>query len=196
MTMSCCDTYSVLREIGLFHRRHLPLFQTLADFFLAVEIGYHARCCGPLTLKQLFLLEIAPPATVQRRLKRLIHLGIVNKRFRPGDGRMVEFGLSPRGEKLLADYAQYIARVAGVARKTGQGHANMIKVVDMATTMQVCGTCAHWEGAREFRDGLCSFVADSEGSCRWLAEQGRSFVDSITLSTREGRPQCWKPCES
>jgi hypothetical protein len=57
----------------------------------------------------------------------------------------------------------------------------------------VCGTCAHWDGAREAQQDKVRVIADSEGVCKLLAAQGRGFVETITLSTR--RPVCgdWAP---
>lgn len=102
--------YSTLRDIRAFQRKHLPLLESWVDYDLAVEIGYHQAWGKPLTLKQVILLDIAPPATVQRRLKRLASLGVVTKMLRRSDGRMVEFGIAPQTDRLFRRYAAWIGR--------------------------------------------------------------------------------------
>lgn len=71
----------------------------------------------------------------------------------------------------------------------------MIRLITMSQTEQVCGTCGHWEGARDIQQETCQFVEDSEGVCRYLAETGRKFIETLTLSTH--RPSCeqWKPVQ-
>lgn len=189
--------YSTLRNIRAFQRKHLSLLESRVDYDLAVEIGYHQRWGRPLTLKQLVLLDIAPPATVQRRLKRLVSLGVVTKMLRPSDGRMVEFGISPEADRRFRRYAAWVGRCMNNDKpRRARGRNTMIRLLTLSRDEKVCGTCAHWEGARETEQGACQFVEDSEGVCRHLAETGRTFVDTLTLSTH--RPACgqWKPCGS
>ncbi|MGD9786836.1 MAG: hypothetical protein AB7U30_02670 [Sulfuricellaceae bacterium] len=121
------NAYSVLRQIGSFQKKHLSMLQSHEDYAIAAEIGYHQEIGKPLTLKQLFLLEIASPATVQRRLKRLINLGVVSKKYRQSDGRMVELGLSPQTDRAFRRYADSIGRSFGRSRsggKTASGDKN------------------------------------------------------------------------
>lgn len=175
------------------------MLQTLVDFDLAIEIGYHQALDEPLTLKHLFLLDVAPPATVQRRLRRLISLGLATKSFRPDDGRMVELRLSGKMEKMLVRYAAKIDKVSNgelsEAKNKAGGQPDMIRVVTKNMDERVCGTCAHWDGAREKLDGgACNFVEDGEGVCRKLASQGLGFSSTVMRSTQPGQTQCWEPC--
>jgi hypothetical protein len=198
------SAYSVLRKIDSFQKKHLPMIQSFEDYTIAVEIGYYQEIGKPLTLKQLFLLEIASPATVQRRLKRLINQGLVSKKYRQTDGRMVELGVTPQMNRLFRRYAGCIRKSFEIPKggaKTVTGDMNQIGgresvygLITMNRLEPVCGTCAHWDGARDVQQDDCRFVADSEGICNLLAEKGRDFVDTITLSTH--RPICgdWTPC--
>lgn len=198
------SAYSVLRKIASFQKKHLSMLQSHEDYAIAVEIGYHQEIGKPLTLKQLFLLEIASPATVQRRLKRLINLGVASKKYRQSDGRMVELGLSPQTDRAFRKYADSIGRsfgsprrgakaVSGGKNKSG-GRTTVYGLVTMDQMEPVCGTCVHWDGAREIQQNQVRVIADSEGVCGLLAAQGRDFVETITLSTH--RPPCgeWSPC--
>jgi len=200
------NAYSVLRKIGSFQKKHLSMLQSHEDYSIAVEIGYHQEIGKPLTLKQLFLLEIASPATVQRRLKRLINLGVVSKKYRQNDGRMVELGLSSQTDRAFRKYADNIGRSFGSPksdtkiaardeRKPG-GKNTVYGLVTMDRMESACGTCVHWDGAREIQQQQVRFIANSEGVCNLLASQGKDFVETITLSTH--RPVCgdWEPCEA
>src|SRR5262245_42953969 len=77
--MSRLQDFETVREKRAYERRFLPLLKTVVDFDLACEIGYHQLVGCPLTVKQLLLLNLAPPATVLRRLDRLCVLGMVER---------------------------------------------------------------------------------------------------------------------
>ena len=72
----------------------IPGVKTCKDFDIAVEIGYHQQKGTPLTMKQLILLNIVPPATMRRHLNRMIREGTVHKHHSPNDLRIVYFTLS------------------------------------------------------------------------------------------------------
>lgn len=192
------NTYLILRKINAFQKKHFSVLQSMVDWSMVIEIGYFQECGKPLTLKQLFLQNIASATTVQRRLKRLVSLGIVTKSFRPTDARMVELRVTVPADKLFKKYAEWISRNVNNQGKSGgsakgKGNGNLIQMLTLGLAEKMCGTCGHWEGAREVRQDMCTFVADSEGVCRYLAGQGREFIDTLTLSTH--RPTCdqWKP---
>lgn len=187
------NTYLILRKINAFQKKHFSMLQSMVDWSMVIEIGYHQECGKPLTLKQLFLQNIASATTVQRRLKRLISLGIVTKSFRATDARMVELRVTVPADKLFKKYADWISKSAlnhgkngGAAKGKDQG--KQIQMVILSLSEQVCATCRYWEGAREIRQGACTFVADSEGVCRYLAGKGMDFIETLTLSTH--RPTC------
>ena len=87
--------FSTLRARRVYEREHLPFLLTLEDFDVIHEIGYHQESGRPLTLKLLFLQNIGSIATIQRRVRRLKHLGVVQQRRSDGDKRNVELTISP-----------------------------------------------------------------------------------------------------
>ncbi len=98
--------FESIREKRAYERRFLPFLRTVVDFDLACEIGYHQLATSPLTVKQLLLLKLAPPATVMRRLDRLCALGIVSRVRSRRDGRVHELQLTPDVLRLFADYGR------------------------------------------------------------------------------------------
>ena len=71
---------------------------------IVIEIGYAEEEGRPLTLKQLFLLNITSRTTVRRRLTRLIEQGIVMRRKHKSDQRSTLLTLSSSSTKLLGKY--------------------------------------------------------------------------------------------
>lgn len=193
------NIYTTLRAINQLQRKHLPMFESTVDFNIAVEIGYFQECGTPLTLKQLFLLEVASPATVQRRLKLLVHKGLVKKSDNPSDGRMVELTLTEDADRMFRKYLLQIERVTGkskrhilnerLARNNRQN--NMFELIVKRPDEKVCGTCGYWEGARQLQGGMIQMVRDSEGVCRYLADQGKPFLDTLRLTQHECSGDCW-----
>lgn len=72
----------------------IPGVKTCKEFDIAVEIGYYQQKGTPLTMKQLALLNIVPPATMRRHLNRMIKEGTVQKHPSQNDLRIVYFTLS------------------------------------------------------------------------------------------------------
>jgi len=93
-----------LRALRTFEKQHLGFLRTIEDHDLVREIGFHQAEGKPLTLKQLFLLDVGSVATVQRRLRRLKQLGIVHQHRSALDGRAVELTLTPKCLKLFEKY--------------------------------------------------------------------------------------------
>ena len=93
------------RQQRLLAKRYLPFLKTLADFDIAAEVGFHELSLAPLTVKQLLLLELAPPVTVFRRLNRLCDLGVIVRTRSPRDRRVHELRLSPAVHRLFAMYS-------------------------------------------------------------------------------------------
>lgn len=94
-----------LRQQRLLAKRYLPFLKTLADFDITAEVGFHELSLAPLTVKQLLLLELAPPVTVFRRLNRLCDLGVIVRTRSPRDRRVHELRLSPPVHRLFAMYS-------------------------------------------------------------------------------------------
>jgi DNA-binding MarR family transcriptional regulator len=101
--------FEKLRARTAFEKQHLPQLKTLEDHRLVHEVGYHQSQGRPLTLKQLFLLDTGSIATVQRRLRRLKQLGVIQQRRSATDRRAVELTLSPKYQRLFARYGQLLA---------------------------------------------------------------------------------------
>jgi hypothetical protein len=86
-------------------KRYLPFLRTLNDFDIASEVGFHELSGTPLTVKQLLLLELAPPVTVFRRLNRLCDLGIIVRTRSLRDRRVHELRFAPAVHRLFAMYS-------------------------------------------------------------------------------------------
>ena len=101
-----CQDLEPFRRQRVFARRYLPFLKTLADFDITSEVGFHELSAAPLTVKQLLLLELAPPVTVFRRLNRLCDLGIIVRTRSLRDRRVHELRLAPAVHRLFAMYSQ------------------------------------------------------------------------------------------
>ena len=69
--------FAGLKKIREFEKLQLSFLNSVFDFDIVIEIGYHEEMGHPLTMKQLFLLEICPRSTVRRKLGKLIDQGVV-----------------------------------------------------------------------------------------------------------------------
>jgi DNA-binding MarR family transcriptional regulator len=101
--------FDKLRARTAFEKQHLPQLKTLEDHQLIHEIGWHEAQGRPLTLKQLFLLDAGSIATVQRRLRRLKQLGLIQQRRSARDRRAVELTLSPKLHRVFAKYGELLS---------------------------------------------------------------------------------------
>lgn len=87
----------------------LPGIKTCKDFDIAIEIGHYQHLGQPLTLKQLLLLNIAPPATLRRHLERMIKDGMIIKHASRNDLRIVYFTLS---QSAINSFEQYLEQIS------------------------------------------------------------------------------------
>ena len=106
--------FEAIREKRAYERRVLPFLKTIVDFDIACEIGYHQLAGCALTVKQLLLVSLAPPATVMRRLDRLCALGIVKRTRSLRDGRVHELQLTGEILKLMAEGARGVGMTARI----------------------------------------------------------------------------------
>src|ERR1700675_1658786 len=104
--------FTGLRKIREFERRQLPFLKTVVDFDIVVEIGYAEEQEQPLTLKQLFLLNLSSRTTVRRKLARLIEQGIVIRRKHAKDHRASLLTISPSSVKLLGKYCGTLTSIS------------------------------------------------------------------------------------
>lgn len=96
--------FTGLKKIREFERDQLSFLKSLIDFDIIVEIGYAEEQGQPLTLKQLFLLNIGSRTTVRRKLARLIEEGIVTRRKHASDNRAAVLTISSSSLKLIGKY--------------------------------------------------------------------------------------------
>jgi DNA-binding MarR family transcriptional regulator len=104
--------FTGLKKIREIERQHLPFLKSLFDFDIVIEIGYAEEQGQPLTLKQLFLLNICSRTTVRRKLVRLIEQGIVIRRKHANDHRASLLMISPSSVKLLGKYGGTLTAIA------------------------------------------------------------------------------------
>ena len=106
--------FTGLKQIREFERLQLPFLKSVVDFDIIIEIGYAEEQGQPLTLKQLFLLNIRARSTVRRKLTRLIEQGIVIRRKHANDHRTSVLIISPSSVKLLAKYGGTITSISAL----------------------------------------------------------------------------------
>jgi DNA-binding MarR family transcriptional regulator len=104
--------FTGLKKIREFERGQLPFLRTVADFDIVIEIGYAEEQEQPLTLKQLFLLNLSSRTTVRRKLAKLIEQGIVVRRKHVDDHRASVLTISASTIKLLAKYGGTLTSIA------------------------------------------------------------------------------------
>jgi DNA-binding MarR family transcriptional regulator len=106
--------FTGLKKIREFERLQLPFLKSLIDFDIVVEIGYLEEQGQPLTLKQLFLLNLSSRTTVRRKLARLIERGIVVRIKHASDHRASLLTVSPSGVKLLGNYGGILTAISAM----------------------------------------------------------------------------------
>ena len=109
--------FAGLKKIREFERAQLPFFKSLIDFDIVIEIGYAEEQDQPLTLKQLFLLNISSRTTVRRKLAKLIQAGVVTRRKQANDHRTAVLTISSSSIKLLGKYFGALVAVCALSFK-------------------------------------------------------------------------------
>ena len=104
--------FTGLKQIRAFERQQLPFLRTVVDFDIVVEIGYAEEQEQPLTLKQLFLLNLSSRSTVRRKLAKLIEQGMVVRRKHAKDHRASLLVIAPSSVKLLGKYCGTLTTVS------------------------------------------------------------------------------------
>jgi DNA-binding MarR family transcriptional regulator len=104
--------FTGLRKIREFQRLQLPFLKSVVDFDIVIEIGYAEEEGQPLTLKQLFLLNISSRTTVRRKLAKLIEQGIVMRRKHANDNRASLLTISTASVKLLGKYGGTLTSIS------------------------------------------------------------------------------------
>src|SRR5476649_645465 len=106
--------FTGLKKIREFERLQLPFLKSVVDFDIVIEIGYAEEQGQPLTLKQLFLLNISSRTTVRRKLARLIEEGIVMQRKHAKDQRASLLTISGSSVKLLGKYCGTLTSISAL----------------------------------------------------------------------------------
>ena len=104
--------FTGLKKIREFERLQLPFLKSVVDFDIVIEIGYAEEQEQPLTLKQLFLLNLRSRTTVRRKLARLIEQGIVMRRKHANDRRSSLLTISASTVKLLGKYCGTVTSIS------------------------------------------------------------------------------------
>jgi DNA-binding MarR family transcriptional regulator len=111
-TIKAMKLFTGLKKIREFERKQLPFLKSIVDFDIVIEIGYAEEQGQPLTLKQLFLLNIRSRTTVRRKLARLVEQGFVMRRKHVDDHRASLLIISPSSVKLLARYGGTLTSIS------------------------------------------------------------------------------------
>ena len=106
--------FTGLKKIREFERLQLPFLKSVVDFDIVIEIGYAEEQGQPLTLKQLFLLNISSRTTVRRKLATLIEQGIVIRRKHANDLRASLLMISSSSVKLLSKYGGTLTSISAM----------------------------------------------------------------------------------
>jgi hypothetical protein len=168
--------FAQLRSLAEFRRRHLAFLETIEDQDLVREIGHYQVLGAPVTLKQLLMLGLGSVATVQRRLQRLKHIGVVHQNQSADDRRVVELTLSPACMKAFGKYEMLL----GGAPKASSAGKDLLNGQERHQCV-LCdgeGNCAD-VATRFLREGLrqghmCCLVARPGFGNEILAELERT----------------------
>mgnify|MGYP001574968379 CR=1 FL=1 len=101
-------SFEKLRAASANRRILLPFIRSLRDHDILVAIGAAAENCAPLGFKQLMLLELAPPTTLQRRLNVLVDNRTIRRSTLRDDGRRVSYSLAP---KTMTAFRKYFLKM-------------------------------------------------------------------------------------
>lgn len=106
--------FTGLKKIREYERRQLPFLKTVVDFDIVIEIGYAEEQEQPLTLKQLFLLNLSSRTTVRRKLTTLIEREIVIRGKQANDQRASHLTVSPSIVKSLGKYGGTLTSISAL----------------------------------------------------------------------------------
>lgn len=98
-----------LKKIAFARRQVMPFIQSIEDIDIVFVIGAAHEEGRPLGLKQLELLKLAPPSTLQRRLNRLVRAGVLKKLGQSGDGRRIAYQPTVRTARACKRFLQIVA---------------------------------------------------------------------------------------
>ena len=186
--------FGQLRAMRNFAGDILPFLKTIEDHALVWEIGHYQVLGVPLTLKQLLLVGIGSVATVQRRLRRLKHLGVVRQSSSQADRRVIELTLSPAFMRAFGKYETLLSGAQGAASagkrlRNGDGQ-HLCVLCDGDASCGEMAVSFLGEGLRQRQ--LCVLVSTPSFRDATLAELERAGVKragQLVLSGGEKSPE-------
>lgn len=92
-----------LKALADYERQHLTSLSSV-DRWLVIEIGAAEESGLPLSSKQLVLLDIAPQATVRRRLKHLLDVDLISQRQVVRDKRVNSLHVTAKTHRIFKGY--------------------------------------------------------------------------------------------
>lgn len=101
--------FGKLRQISSARRQVLPFIQSIEDIDIVFAIGAAYDEGAPLGLKQLEMLKLAPPSTLQRRLSRLVRDGVLKKTAQSGDGRRIAYQPTAKTVRACGRFLQIVS---------------------------------------------------------------------------------------
>jgi len=102
--------FAALRALRALEKHNVPSIRTLEDRDLLCEIGYRQASGAAMCLKQVLLLGLGSPSTVQRQIRRLHLAGAIALRPSSNDGRMVEVILTASALRGFAALSALLPR--------------------------------------------------------------------------------------
>ena len=100
-----------LRRLQAFERKYFAYLESPLDSVLIAEVGFHEQHGRPLTVKGLLLLKLGAPATVRRRLQRLVGLGLIHKLRVSHDGRIYNLEVDSAVRMTYAKYFKLMSQL-------------------------------------------------------------------------------------
>ena len=86
--------FEKLHSVRTYQRTHMPYLESLEDYDIVCEIGHAQEKGKAFTPSHLLACQLGSPATVRRRLTRLVKLKVVVSKPHAEDGRLVLLSLS------------------------------------------------------------------------------------------------------
>jgi hypothetical protein len=112
-TIQIMKLFAGLKKIREYERQQLPFLKSVVDFDIVIEIGYAEEQGQPLTLTQLFLLNVRSRTTVRRKFAMLIEQGIIIRQH-ANDQRASLLIISPASIKMLSTYGGTLTSIAAL----------------------------------------------------------------------------------
>lgn len=104
----CKDmSFQKLKAASVNRRILLPFIRSLCDYDILIAIGAADEAQAPLGFKQLVLLDLAPPTTLQRRLNALVGSRTIRRSTMRDDARRVSYSLT---RKTQAAFQRYLLK--------------------------------------------------------------------------------------